>query len=211
MILERVHISRGNTKLGTDIPSVNLPAGMTCRPDAPCFKKCYARKGRFLFPHVRELAETNLQIWREAPLQYEREVMIAAFKAKFFRWHSSGDIPDAEYMEMIVRVAQHIPDTKFLCFTKQYELVNAYIEAAGDLPSNLSIIFSSWGDWKPDNPYGLPVAYIRFKHDDEAIPDRAVKCPKYCGDCVTTGCSCWDLKRGFYEDGEVDCVVFDEH
>ena len=211
MTYEHVHISRGNTKLGADIPSVNLPAGCTCRPDAPCYSKCYARKGRFSFPHNKELVETNLQLWHEEPIQYQRDVTIAAFKAKYFRWHSSGDIPDAEYFQMMVDVAERIPDTKFLCFTKKYEIVNAYIEGAGDLPSNLSVVFSAWGDWLPDNPYGLPVAYIRFKKDQADIPEHALQCPKYCGDCVMSGCSCWDLKRGFRDDGEVDCVVFDEH
>ena len=126
MTLEHVHISRGNTKLGADIPSVNLPAGCTCREDAPCFKKCYARKGRFSFPHNRELVEMNLRIWQAEPTQYQCDVMIAAFKSKFFRWHSSGDIPDAEYLQMMVDVAKKLPDTKFLCFTKKYELVNAF-------------------------------------------------------------------------------------
>lgn len=211
MTLEHVHISRGNTKLGADIPSVNLPAGCTCREDAPCFKKCYARKGRFSFPHNRELVEMNLRVWQEEPIQYQRDVMIAAFKSKFFRWHSSGDIPDAEYLQMMVDVARRLPDTKFLCFTKKYELVNAYIEGAGDLPANLSIVFSAWGNWQPENPFGLPVAYIRFRKDQADIPQHAFQCPKYCGDCVMTGCSCWDLKRGFHDDDGVDCVVFDEH
>lgn len=163
MILEHVHISRGNSKLGSDIPSVNLPAGITCREDAPCYKKCYARKGRFSFPHIKDLNSTNLRIWQEDPRQFERDIMIAAFKAKYFRWHSSGDIPDAEYFTMMVKIAEHIPDTKFLCFTKKYEIVNAYIESAGFLPSNLTVVLSAWGDWLPDNPYGLPMAYIRLK------------------------------------------------
>lgn len=211
MILEHVHISRGNTKLGSDIPSVNLPAGTTCREDAPCYKKCYARKGRFSFPHNRELVTTNLELWHSDPLQFERDVMIAAFKARFFRWHSSGDIPDAEYLDMMVRIAERLPETKFLCFTKKYELVNAYIEGAGDLPKNLSIVFSAWGDWLPENPYGLPMAYIAFKREGNKIPSHARQCPGYCGDCVISGESCWNLQRGFNEDGGVDCVVFKEH
>ena len=211
MILEHVHISRGNSKLGSDIPSVNLPAGITCREDAPCYKKCYARKGRFSFPHIKDLNSINLRIWQEDPRQFERDIMIAAFKAKYFRWHSSGDIPDAEYLDMMVRVAQRIPDTKFLCFTKKFELVNAYVEGAGDLPSNLHIVFSAWGDWLPENPYGFPMAYIHFKRSDMQLPSHARQCPKYCGDCVMTGCSCWDLKQGFQDDDSVDCVVFEEH
>ena len=211
MVFEHVHISRGITKLGTNIPSVSLPAGITCRSDAPCFKKCYARRGRFAFTHNKSLLETNLDIWQNDPQQFERDVIIASFHSKFFRWHSAGDIPDVGYLDMMVRVATRLPDTSFLCFTKKYELVNSYIESNGELPQNLHMVFSVWGEWKPQNPYKLPMAYIRFKKSDHGIPVNAKRCPKYCGECVMSGCSCWDLKRGEDQFGRVDCVVFDEH
>lgn len=40
-----VTVSNANSKLGAQIYSINLPVGITCRPDAPCFKDCYARRG----------------------------------------------------------------------------------------------------------------------------------------------------------------------
>lgn len=210
-MLAHVHISRGNTKLGVNIPSVNLPPADTCRPNAPCTHKCYARKGRFSFSHNRDLMATNLQIWKEDPIIYEREIMVTAFTAKFFRWHSAGDIPDVFYLDMMVRVAERLPSTKFLCFTKKFELVNSYIDRHGLLPDNLTIVFSAWGNWQPNNVHGLPVAYVKLRKEECVIPDNAKACPGYCGDCVCSGCSCWDLKRGFYDDGKTDCVVFNEH
>lgn len=39
----QVKISQGNSKMGS-IPSVSLPAGVTCRSDCECNKKCYAMK-----------------------------------------------------------------------------------------------------------------------------------------------------------------------
>lgn len=210
MVFEHVHISRSNAKLGENIPSVNLPVGCTCRSDAPCFKKCYARKGRFAFSHNKSLLDKNLDIWKEDPASFERDILVAAFSSKFFRWHSAGDIPDESYLEMMVRVANKLPDTRFLCFTKKYELVNGFIGKGGVLPDNLVIVFSVW-DSMPDNHYHLPGAFIRFKHGESVVPDSAKECPNFCGECVMTGCSCWDLKRGLQDTGMVDCVVFNEH
>ena len=204
MILENVHISNGISKLGCSIPSVNLPAGCTCRADAPCRKKCYALKGRFAFSHTKELLSRNLEIWRDDPAFFEKQVEIAAFKSRFFRWHSAGDIPDAAYLAMMVRVAKHLSGTRFLAFTKKYELINDYISKNGSLPENLTIVLSAWGAFLPENPHNLPIAYVRLRHDACDIPSDAFQCPKYCGDCVMTGCSCWDLKNG-------QSVCFDEH
>jgi len=93
---------------------------------------------------------------------------------------------------------------RFLAFTKKYELIDDYINSHGSLPENLIIVLSAWGEFKPANPHNLPVAYIRFKKETTGIPADARPCPSYCGDCVATGMSCWDLKRR-------ESVVFNEH
>ncbi len=203
-MLEHVHISRSVSKLGSDIPSVSLPAVVTCRPNAPCRASCYACKGRFRFANVRDTLQNNLEIWENDPAHFEREVMIAAFHSRYFRWHSSGDIPDEKYLEMMVRIADALPGTSFLAFTKKYEMVNAYLNTYGSFPKNLRVVFSAWGSFIPDNPHNLPVAYVRLKKQACYIPEDAFQCPKYCGDCVMTGCSCWDLEQG-------QSVCFNEH
>lgn len=204
--MKRLHVSNSISKLGVNIPSVNLPAIITCRPDAPCFKTCYANKGRFAFPHNRDLLMNNLLLWQEDPECFEREATAAFALSRFVRWHSSGDIPDAEYFEMMVRIANVLPDVKFLAFTKQFEIVNAYLDAHnGELPGNFSVVFSAWGDdFQPVNPYNLPVAYVRLKKTPCTIPEDAMECSGYCGECAATGCSCWHLKRG-------ESTVFNQH
>ena len=57
-----LHVSHSVSKLGASIPSVSLPAVVTCRPDAPCFKTCYARKGRFRFSRNMELLRNNIDM-----------------------------------------------------------------------------------------------------------------------------------------------------
>lgn len=205
-MLQHVHISKNISKLGAAIPSVNLPPVVTCRPNAPCAasRQCYAMKGCFAFRHNKELLNGNLDLWKANPQRFEMDILCSAYLHKFFRWHSSGDIPDASYLKMMVRVAQKCPDTRFLCFTKKYELIDAYLGAHDDFPDNLNIVFSAWGALLPSNPHNLPVAYVKFKRQHTDIPPCAFPCSGYCGKCCTTGRSCWDLKRG-------QSVYFDEH
>lgn len=202
-----LHISRSISKLGADIPSINLPPVTTCRCDAPCAssRKCYAMKGRFAFSRNRELLKENLDLWHEHPKQFETEVKVSAFHSRFVRWHSSGDIPDAKYLEMMISVAESLPDTMFLCFTKKFELVNDYLGIHKSFPENLRMVFSAWGSFIPENPFRLPMAYVRFKKEPSGgIPENAIQCRNYCGDCVMSGRSCWDLKKG-------EAVCFNEH
>lgn len=205
MTAEHIHVSTGITKLGTGIPSVSLPPLCTCRPNAPCRAKCYAMKGRWRFGHNKDLLQKNLRVWKENPEEFRREVVAASIFSQYFRWHSAGDIPDMAYLEMMVSVAEYLPYTKFLCFTKKFELVNQYLDAHKSFPKNLCIVLSAWGSFLPANPYNLPVAYVRFKKGEQnLVPADARRCSNYCGDCVMSGCSCWNLKNG-------ESVCFNEH
>ena len=56
-----VTIGNRNTKLGMAIPNINLPAGMTCRADAPCRKGCYACRGNFTFSNVATAIKNNYE------------------------------------------------------------------------------------------------------------------------------------------------------
>lgn len=201
--MQHAYISHSNTKLGPNIPCVNLPAVSTCRQDAPCARKCYARKGCMAFPKVRQRAEDNLALWEQNPDQYEQDVISAAFHNRYFRWHSSGDIPDTFYLGMMLRVAHKLPKTSFLVFTKQWEYVNNTLACVAK-PQNLQIVLSAWGEMVPPNPHNLPMAHIRFKKEAVSLPEGALECPRYCGDCVMTDKSCWSLGTGEH-------VCFNEH
>lgn len=155
---------------------------------------------------VRNLLWKNLEVWEDNPAGFEEDVYVAAYQSRYFRWHSAGDIPDEAYLHMIVRIAGRLPKTNFLCFTKRFEMINEYLSSAQghSFPPNLQIILSAWGDFVPDNPFNLPIAYVRFKKEQTQIPASAFQCKKFCGECVLTDQSCWNLKRG-------ESVVFDEH
>lgn len=190
---QKVSISKGNSKMGA-IPSVSLPACVTCNPAAPCFKLCYAAKITRLYKTVKTAYENNLAILKENPALYWEQVKQGAQMARYFRYHVSGDIPNAEYFAQMIRTAKEMPHTNFLAFTKQFDIVNCYLANGGTIPENLKIIFSNWGAWKCFNPFNLPECEIILKGSEPA-PDWKI-CGGNCTECACAGIGCWELKNG---------------
>ena len=191
----KVSISKGNSKMGA-IPSVSLPACITCNQNAPCFKLCYAAKISRLYKTVKTAYENNLHILNTDPAQYWQQVKQGAQMARYFRYHVSGDIPNIDYFVYMVKTARDLPGTNFLAFTKQYHIVNQYINTFGAaaIPSNLKVIFSNWGEWKCENPHGLPECEIILKGSEPA-PNWKI-CGGNCTECACAGIGCWELKNG---------------
>lgn len=200
-----VKISLTNTKLGGQIPSINLPPVKTCRCDAPCFRLCYARKYNFTRENVKNSYNHNLACYIADKDKYFNDIISflnGLVSYRFFRFHSSGDIVDSDYLKGMVRVAKACKTVKFLCFTKKFELVNDYLKE-NKLPSNLKIVFSAWDkNFKVINPFKLPVTYVDFakKENNPDIPELAIPCVGKCYECQ----ACWSLKRG-------QSVVFHQH
>lgn len=191
--MKKISISAGNRKMGA-IPSVSLPACTTCNPSAPCFKKCYAAKISRLYTNTRNAYARNLDALNADPAGYWLQVKAAAMTSRFFRFHVSGDIPNAAYFSEMVQTARELPNTRFLAFTKQFNIVNNFLNGGGEIPENLKIIFSNWGAWKCENPHGLPVCEVIFK--GETPPDNWKICGGNCTECACRGVGCWELKRG---------------
>lgn len=197
-----VKISNSNSKMG-NIPSVSLPSVVTCR-ECDCQTKCYARKLERLRPAVRNAYRHNLEVLNNDPETYWREVEAAIMLTRFFRFHVSGDIPDSAYLDKMAEIAEKNEHCQILCFTKKYEIVNNHISDNWGLPDNLHIILSAWDNLPLDNPYNLPVAYVRFRDGHTDAPDNAVNCSGNCSECASTDGGCWNLKVG-------EAVVFNEH
>ena len=188
----KVSISTGNRKMG-EIPSVSLPACVTCNPEAPCFKACYAAKIERIYKTAAAAYQRNLNILENNPAAYWMGVRAAASMTHYFRYHVSGDIPNKEYFNIMIAIAKDLPQTKFLVFTKQFHIINDYLNAGGVIPENLKVIFSNWGAWKCDNPHGLPVCEVIFK--GEKPQDQWKICGGNCTECACRGVGCWELKN----------------
>lgn len=187
------NVSNTNSKLGAQILSINMPAGITCRPDAPCYKGCYAKHGHWLYGNVQKSLQENLEHYKENPKLFFDSVATQTALSRFVRWHSSGDIVNPEYFEGMCRVARKNKETHYLCFTKKYEIINSYLDSGKKIPKNLTIVLSAWSGWLPENPYNLPTTYVYGKDfRNELIPQDSIPCVGHCDKCQ----ACWQLKKG---------------
>jgi hypothetical protein len=146
------------------------------------------------YKNTRTAYSRNLNILQEDARAYWLQVKAAAMVTRFFRYHVSGDIPNIEYFNNMIQLAQELPGTQFLAFTKQYNIVNEYLNNGGVIPDNLKILFSNWGAWKCSNPHGLPVCEVILKNT-QPDPDWKI-CGGNCTACACAGIGCWELKNG---------------
>jgi hypothetical protein len=196
----KISISPGNRKMGA-IPSVSLPPIITCPKNCPCAKKCYAAKLCRIYPSVKRAYQNNLDILNNNELEYWQQVQRAAKMTKYFRYHVSGDIPDAHYFNWMIATAETVPETQFLAFTKKYDIVNNAISNGLHIPKNLHVIFSEWEGMTTPNPHNLPTAAVIFKGQQPRADWKI--CGGNCAECACQGVGCWELKSGetiaFYE------------
>lgn len=209
--LRQAKISMKNSKMGM-VASVSLPAGISCPTDIPCFKACYAAKIERIYKNTKNAYIHNWELWQEDEEMYFESIndFLKYYGGISFRWHVSGDIPSYSYLDKMVTLAKKHPHIKFLCYTKNYNVVNRYIKETGSLlPSNLSMMFSKWDGYAMPNPYNLPVAYVELKNGNvDELPTKIMKCPNQvnkkwtCDNCAARGMGCYA--------GNTD-ILFKEH
>jgi len=176
-----VSYSPGNRKIGEFTPSVSLAPTGICRA-MPCFKKCYAVSMYRYQRDTKNAWDRNLKIALEAPETYFRVIsrLLEISLPVYFRWHVAGELPSSSYLAEVIRLAERHHRTKFLMFTKRYDLLSSL----GRTPDNLVIIMSVWP--------GLAFPALRFRKAfavTDSTSSNGVKCPGYCPDC---GFACWE-------------------
>ena len=199
----RVRISTGNTKMG-DVASVSTLPFNTCPACClhTCGVNCYAAKLANLRPNVRRNYAINTAMVLYNPGEYWKQVSRAAAGVRFFRFHVSGDIINADYFASMIDCVRNNPHTEFLCFTKRFNVVNNWISANGELPHNLHILFSGWEGLTPCNPYNVPETNVVPRGGVPA--DGWKMCSGNCFECAISGAGCWGAKRG-------DVIAFNMH
>lgn len=199
-----VSISNANSKMG-NVTSVSLMPFFSCpgRCRGTCAVKCYAAKLANLRPSVLKSYARNQAIAMYRPDVYWAAVDLAIKSVRYFRFHVSGDILNKDYFNRTIEVSRNNPKTEILMFTKKYEIVNEWIAENGELPENLHILFSAWGEMEPINPYHLPETNIIPKGESDAwwdLPDNKYGntwkiCGGNCFNCACRGVGCWQAKK----------------
>lgn len=187
-------LSPGNIKLGK-MPNVSLPPIVSCNGCGEyCGTKCYSMKAYRMHPAVREKWDKNLELAKTDIKGYFShifdEILRKRKMPKFFRWHTSGDILSVEYLKGMIIIANALPSTKFLCFTKQYALVNEAINNGEEIPDNLQLIFSAWPGLSMQNPFNFKVAWMQ-DGTETRVPESAFECPGSCETCS----ACFSLSK----------------
>ena len=184
----KIKISPGNVKMGA-IPAVSLMPVATCPPGVPCAKACYDMRCCQLRPLVLRARLHNWTSYKLDPEMYFQDIVayIKFKKPKFFRFHVGGDIPNLAYMVAMNNTARLLPETNFLCFTKNHEIV---MKVFVGIPKNLQMVLSMWPGWGEATHRSLPRAWMQDGTEDR-VPKGAIECA---GNCETCG-MCWQLSE----------------
>lgn len=159
--------------------------GSTC-------SKCYALKGRYVFPNVKEAQYRRLDImiddldeWSENMIHLiERIYEGKSYDDRVFRWLDSGDIQSLEHLVAISDIAMSCPDVRFWLPTREYQIVREY-NRLYERPSNLVIRVSS--------PMVGQALTHEFEHTSSVRAKTGYSCPaktqgNQCGPCR----ACWE-------------------
>jgi len=190
-------ITQGNRKIGR-VLNVSLLPIRDCGNCSHCSPYCYDIKANLQYPNtVLPARVRNSLLARNHRAQYFADIRNKCArrrKNKYFRWHVSGDILDADYFAEMVSIAREFPEFTFWTYTKMFGIVNDWISANGALPVNLHVMFSVWDGMPTPNPFGLPVFACRLKDGNKDITDtefsKMFKCPNNCDICKASCRGC---------------------
>jgi hypothetical protein len=159
--------------------------------------KCYAFKGMYVFPCVKNAQKRRLEILR-ADLPTWTNNMVELLQAKYrnkkskkdrvFRFHDSGDIQSLEHLEAIVQIAKNLPSIRFWLPTKEIKTIRLWLSAnPKGFPLNLIVRISA-------PMIGRPAAPISGTLSSTVSAGVGYSCPapkqgNNCGDCR----ACWSL------------------
>lgn len=174
---------------GYSLPAAECKTGSKLRKqnNTVC-SDCYACKGCYQFPVVKTALYKRLDaiqnnLWSQAMAK-----MIG--KAKYFRWHDSGDLQNLEHLQKIFEVCELTPKTNHWLPTKEKGILNKAKKSGLVIPDNLTIRYSMpLIDQKPYSDYMVNTSH---SVSSEAMA-KGHLCKAYenngeCGKCR----ACWN-------------------
>lgn len=150
--------------------------------------KCYARKGMYVFPVVREAHARRMAKLMHALSDADaRRQWVSAMVAlldgvEYFRWHDSGDLQSKEHFALIAQVCKATPNTHHWLPTKEPRYVTR-----SDIPENLVVRVSApMIDQAPVKAW----PNTSTVHASAKPVGRVCPAPKQNGECGTCR-NCW--------------------
>ena len=121
-----------------------ITAGLTCPKADACLAFCYAQKGAYHYPVVKNKHLQNFEATKSNTFVYNMCLEISKKKIEAVRIHSSGDFYNRTYLNKWLRIALQLPDVTFYAYTKSLHLFKEHGENV-ELPKNVVIIYSFGG------------------------------------------------------------------
>jgi hypothetical protein len=165
-------LTKGNDKIGGQVYAFNLPAKVTCPSVSAACDNCYAERGRWRFPAVREALAWNLRASRRGYFVAEMVEELRRRRVRVLRLHSSRDLYDAAYARKWVRVLERSPGVTAYGYTRSWRVpaIRPALTELAALP-NVRLWYSADEDtgMPEDVPPGVRVAWL-LQRNDEAVP-----------------------------------------
>ena len=121
------------------LPALECKTGSKLRkiPGSTCYN-CYALKGCYVFPVVKEAQYRRLQATKGPQWVQAMAAAINSKRSDWFRWHDSGDVQDLDHLNKIFEVCRLTPGKRHWLPTRE-----AWIrDHAKRFPKNLIVRLS---------------------------------------------------------------------
>ena len=150
---------------------------------------CYALKGMYRFGNVQAALEKRYQSLADKRWVNSMALLISNQSKDFFRWHDSGDLQSVNHLKKIVEVCKLTPSTKHWLPTREYKIVEDFIDQFGAIPENLVIRLSAH---KVNFPAPEKLAK-RLGVQTSTVTTENGSCPSSKQDNKCLDCrACWD-------------------
>ena len=169
-------------------PAFNLPA-QACITGAKLVKipgsvcsGCYALKGRYRFPNVKEALTRRLE--GLAHPEWIPAMVVLIDQTPWFRWHDSGDLQGVQHLKNIFEVCKLTPDTQHWLPTREAKFLPLSTDS---IPKNLIIRLSGHKIDKPAASFWpwTSTVVTEMKSCPAAEQDNQCKDCRACGDRST--------------------------
>ncbi len=124
---------------GKKVGSWSLPAGTSCpgAKGAEVCEGCYAKKGMYRFPVVKNVREHNKQDYHRD--NWVDDMVKEVSKYDYFRWFDSGDIETPELATKIRQVVSATQGVKHWIPTRSDKILKIKVVLDGIIPPHTSI------------------------------------------------------------------------
>lgn len=139
-------ILKGNE--GVYVESWNQYVQGTCGDNCKyCTKECYVNKSYNMRPsvilgHARNTLQIRYNL-EQCEKDLDKQITRKRVPYKIIRINQSGEIENAEQLQMWCSLAKKHPEVEFYLYTKAFNIVVPKLEKK-EVPENLTILFSVW-------------------------------------------------------------------